>query len=182
MVQHAILCCFTFLQGFKKISETIFKGHKYMTGITNYNVQRVVTPKAGNSESWFLCSAHHIVVIYICIRFQENISNSFQVTKLTYIYNRNQYFQYSKGHNSKSRLSRVTVLVFCTLSHNVLHLCEVLSKYLKLTEWTLVHGRNGYFQYLRCSKGSSSKGRLSRVLVHVLCTSSHGALHSFEIS
>ena len=24
-VQHAILCCFTFLQGFKKISETIFK-------------------------------------------------------------------------------------------------------------------------------------------------------------
>ena len=51
-----------------------------MTEITIYNVQRAVNPKAGNSELWFLCSAHHIMVIYICINFQENISNSFQVT------------------------------------------------------------------------------------------------------
>ena len=87
-----------------------------MTGITIYTVQRVVTPKVGHSELGFLCSAHHIMVIYICIKFQENISNSFQVTK---------------GHNSKSRLSRVTVLVFCTSSYDALHLCEVLSKYLK---------------------------------------------------
>ena len=45
-----------------------------MTGITIYNVQRAVTLKVGNSELWFLCSAHHITVIYICIKFQENIS------------------------------------------------------------------------------------------------------------
>ena len=73
---------------FKEISETIFKlqkGHKYMTGITNYNVQRALTPKAGNRELWFLCSAHHIMVIYICIKFQENISNSFQITEQTHI-------------------------------------------------------------------------------------------------
>ena len=39
-----------------------------MTEITIYNVQRVVTPQAGNSELWFLCSAHgDIMVIYICI-------------------------------------------------------------------------------------------------------------------
>ena len=55
-----------------------------MTGITIYNVQRVVTPKSGISELWFLCSAHYIMVIYICIKFQENISNSFQVTKQTF--------------------------------------------------------------------------------------------------
>ena len=54
-----------------------------MTGVTISNVQRVVTPKSGTSELWFLCSAHHIMVIYICIKFQENISNSFQVTKQT---------------------------------------------------------------------------------------------------
>ena len=56
-----------------------------MTGITIYNVQRVVTPKAGNLELWFLCSAHHIMMIYICIKFQENVSNSFQVTEQTHI-------------------------------------------------------------------------------------------------
>ena len=33
-----------------------------MTGITIYNFQRVVTPKAGNSELWFLCSAYHMVI------------------------------------------------------------------------------------------------------------------------
>ena len=44
---------FTFLEGFKKIAGTVFKlqkGHTYMTGITIYNVQRAVTPKASNSE------------------------------------------------------------------------------------------------------------------------------------
>ena len=77
-----------FLKSFKKISETIFKlkkGNMYMTRTPIYNVQRVLTPKAGYSELWFLCSAHHIVVIYICVKFQENISNSFQVTEQTYI-------------------------------------------------------------------------------------------------
>ena len=54
-----------------------------MTGITIYNDQRAVTPKTGNSELWFLCSAHHIKVIYVCIKFQESISNSFQVTEIT---------------------------------------------------------------------------------------------------
>ena len=44
-------------------------------------------------------------------------------------------------------------------------------------EWTLVHGRNSYFQYLQCSKGRNSKGRLTRVMVLGFCTSSHGALH-----
>ena len=38
----------------------------------------------------------------------------------------------------------------------------------QLTEWTLVHGRNGYSQYLRCTKGRNSKGRLTRVMV--LCS------------
>ena len=56
-----------------------------MTGITIYNVQRAVTPKAGNLVLWFLCSAHHIMVIYICIKFQANISNGFQETERTHI-------------------------------------------------------------------------------------------------
>ena len=97
----------------------------------------------------FLYFAHHIMVIYICIKFQENIFNSFQVTEWTQIYYRNHYVQSSKGHNSKSRFIRVTVLGFCTLSHHVLHLCEVSSKYL---EWFstyragMIHSRIYYIQ------------------------------------
>ena len=45
-----------------------------MTWITIDNVQRAVTPKAGNSELRFLCFANSIMVIYICIKFRENIS------------------------------------------------------------------------------------------------------------
>ena len=46
---------------------------------------KAVTPKAGNSELWFLCSTHHIMEIYICIKFQENISSSYQVTEQAHI-------------------------------------------------------------------------------------------------
>ena len=97
------------------------------------------------------------MVIYICIEFQENISNSSQVTEWTQI---NHYVQSSKGHNLKSRVTKVMVLVFCISSQNALHLCEVSSKYLEqfhITEWTHVHSRNGYFQYLLCSKGATPK-------------------------
>ena len=101
-----------------------------MTGNTIYNVQMAAAPKAGNYELWFLCSAHHILVIYICIKFQENISNSFQVTEQTHILQKS-LFKYSKGHNPNRRLSSSTVCLFCTSSHDALHLCEVLSKYLR---------------------------------------------------
>ena len=65
--------------------------------------------------------------------------------------------------------------MFYTLSHDALHLCEVLSKYLKrfqLTELSRVHGRNGHFQYFLCSKGSNSKRRsTTATVVLVFCTS-----------
>ena len=49
----------------------------------------------------------------------------------------------------------------------------------QLTEWTLAHDRNVYFQYLQCSMGCNSKGRLTRVMFYM---SSHGALHLRDIS
>ena len=75
-----------------------------MTEITIYNVQRVVTPKAGNSELCFLRSAHHIMVIYICIKFKKISRTVFKLQR-GHIYYRNHYFQCSKGNNSESRLS-----------------------------------------------------------------------------
>ena len=50
-----------------------------MTWITINNVQRAVTPKTGNSALWLLCFAHFIMVVYICIKLQETISNSFKL-------------------------------------------------------------------------------------------------------
>ena len=66
-----------------------------------------------------MCSAHHLMVLYICVKFHENITHG-----------RNGYVQCSKGNNSTSRQTRVTVHVFCILSHDALHWCHVLRKYL----------------------------------------------------
>ena len=86
-----------------------------------------------------------------------------------------------KGQYSKNRQTRVMVHEFRTSSLKDLNLSEVLNSF-QLSERTLVHGRNGYFQYLQCSTGSNSKGRLTRVMVLVFCTLSHGALHLYETS
>ena len=64
------------------------------------------------------------MMLYICVKFHQNIWNGFQLTEWTRVHSRNGYFQYllcSNGHNSKSRLSRVTVFLVCMLSHGALH-------------------------------------------------------------
>ena len=61
-------------------------------------------------------SAHHLMTLYICTKFQENIS---------------KYLKFSKGHNFIKNVDGVTVLVLCTLSNNTLYLSQVLRKYLK---------------------------------------------------
>ena len=48
-----------------------------------FNVQRVIIPKVGKLEFWFMCSAHCLIKIYICVRFCENISNGIKVTELS---------------------------------------------------------------------------------------------------
>ena len=42
-----------------------------------YYVQSAIINKECKSEKWFLCSAHPIIVLYICMKFHENISNNF---------------------------------------------------------------------------------------------------------
>ena len=68
-----------------------------------FNVQRAITPKVGKPELQFMCSASCLIMLYIrngCV----------------------QYLLCSKGHNSKSRFTRVKVFVFCMLSHGALQL------------------------------------------------------------
>ena len=38
-----------------------------------FNVQRAITPKVGKPELRFMCSSHCLVVLYICVKFGENI-------------------------------------------------------------------------------------------------------------
>ena len=68
--------------------------------------------KKCNPELRFLRSALRLMLLYICVKFHENISNGFGVTERTRFCLRNCYLQSSKGHNSKSINTRVMVLAF----------------------------------------------------------------------
>ena len=70
------------------------------------------------------------MMLYVfCEKFINNILNGFQLTEQTPVHCRNDFVQYSKCNNSKSRQTRVTVHVFCKLSPSASHLCEVSWKY-----------------------------------------------------
>ena len=50
-----------------------------MVEMAMFNVQRTITPKVDNPELWFMCSAHSLIVVYICVKFCENILDSIRV-------------------------------------------------------------------------------------------------------
>ena len=108
----------------------IQSGQKYIVEMAIFNiyyVQSAATPKV---ELHFLCCACCLMVIYICEKFHY-ILNGFQFTEWTWVHGRNGYVQYSKGNNSKSTQTGVTVHLFCTSFHSDLHLSEILRKYFK---------------------------------------------------
>ena len=78
-------------------------------------------------EEQFLWSARHLIILYMSIKFHENILNGFQVIQGT----QNYHCRISKGNNSKNVLTRVTVLVLCTLSDDALYFYEVSLKCLE---------------------------------------------------
>ena len=52
-------------------------GHEYMVEMATFNVQRAITPKVGKPELWFICSASRLIVLYIFVKFRENILEKF---------------------------------------------------------------------------------------------------------
>ena len=48
-----------------------------------FQFQRAITPKIRNRELRFLHSARRLMLLYICVKFHENISNRFWVTERT---------------------------------------------------------------------------------------------------
>ena len=71
-------------------------------------------------------SAYHLMTLYICTKFQENISKGFKV-----IIKRGHILKFTKGHNSIKNVDGVMVLVLWTLSDNALYFSHILRKYLK---------------------------------------------------
>ena len=59
------------------VTERTWPYHK----IYYFQFQRAITPKIRNPELWFLRSACRLMLLYICVKFHENISNSFWVTE-----------------------------------------------------------------------------------------------------
>ena len=84
--------------------------------MANFNVLRIITPKICNSGLWFLCIALCVMVLNMCVKFHENISNGYDATERTGVCGRNGNFQCSKGNNSKIMHFRITVHALCTSS------------------------------------------------------------------
>ena len=61
-----------------------------------FNVQRKITPEVGKPELQFNCSARRLMVLYVCVKFCENITNSIRVLEVTRVHGRNGYVQCSK--------------------------------------------------------------------------------------
>ena len=66
-----------------------------------------------------MSSACGLTVLNVCVKSHENMSSGFKVMEPT------RKLLTHKGNKSKRRKTRVTVYVFCTLSHGVQYLCEV---------------------------------------------------------
>ena len=101
------------------------------------------------------------------------------------MYGGNGHFQYSKGKNSKSRKTRVTVDVFCMSSHGV-NICvkfhENMSSGFKVMERTqkLLADTHKKENYIPHSMHTSYAGGITRVTVHMFCMSSHGLTVSVQ--
>ena len=80
----------------ERFHENILNGFQlteYMVEMAIFNVQRTITPKVDKSELRFMCSACHLMVLYIRVKFRENITNGIRVMERTQVHGRNGYFQ-----------------------------------------------------------------------------------------
>ena len=50
-----------------------------MVEMAMFNVQRAITPKADKPALGFMCSACCLMMLYICVKFGENISDGIRV-------------------------------------------------------------------------------------------------------
>ena len=109
-----------------KFNENILKGFQPTERTRNDRCQfsKGITTKLYRLELRLLCSARRLMMLYISVKFRENVLKGFQVIERT----RNDHCQISKGNKYKTVWTRVTILVFCTSSDYALYLYEVSRK------------------------------------------------------
>ena len=54
-----------------------------MVEMAIFIIQRAITLKVGKQELRFMCSACHLMVFNICVKFHENMSSGFKVIEGT---------------------------------------------------------------------------------------------------
>ena len=54
-----------------------------MVEVAIFNVQRAITPETRNPMLWYMCSACCPMMLYICVKFHENISNAIRIREQT---------------------------------------------------------------------------------------------------
>ena len=54
-----------------------------MVKMAIFNIQKAITPKVGEQELQFMCSARRLMVFNICVKFHENMSRGFKVMEGT---------------------------------------------------------------------------------------------------
>ena len=72
-----------------KFHENILNDFQAIERISNYycRISKGITPKMYRQELMSLCSARHLTILYISMKFHENILNVFQVIERIQNYN-----------------------------------------------------------------------------------------------
>ena len=125
-----------------KIYQMVFNlqsGHEYKVDMATFNIQRTITLKVGKLELLFMCSACRLIVLYICVKFQENTTNWISVMERTWVHGRNGCVKCSRGNNSKSRQTKLSII---RSAHHLMVLYigvkfhENISKGIRVMGWT----------------------------------------------
>ena len=56
-----------------------------MVEMAMFHVQRAKTPKVGKQELQCMCSACHLIVLHICVKFCENIMEGIRIMERTHM-------------------------------------------------------------------------------------------------
>ena len=121
--------CFLFL----KFYENILNGFQVIERFSSYRADTIAwwmdrqMDRHSRQKQNVSTSISGDIILYMSMKFHENILTSLQVIEGT----QNYHCQISKWNNSKNELIRNTVLVLCTLSDDALYFYDVSSNCLK---------------------------------------------------